>query len=199
MTNDEKLMAQALEALVGWCDQPDDAQTYDACMQRAETAISALRARLAQHETDWDWRHPKAQALIGAKARLEIQLRLIEQLVENPNFDTTASDMEYWEPVHDRLHERLAQKDESSEEPVAWHHPDCKGECIACLIERTVQDAYGTQGLKYLRRALIGKEPPPRTPLTDEQLEELCWTEMDQRLRSFARAIERAHRIGEKK
>ena len=52
MTDDEKLMQQALEALVGWCDQPDDAQTYDACMQRAETAISALRARLAQLEFD---------------------------------------------------------------------------------------------------------------------------------------------------
>lgn len=37
-----------------------------------------------------------------------------------------------------------------------------------------------------------------RKPLTDEQIEELCWTEMDRRLLSFARAIERAHGIGEK-
>ena len=36
-------------------------------------------------------------------------------------------------------------------------------------------------------------------PLTDEQIEEICWTEVDQRLRSFARAIEAAHGITEHK
>ena len=38
-----------------------------------------------------------------------------------------------------------------------------------------------------------------RKPLTDEQIEELCWTELDRRLLSFARAIEAAHGIGEKR
>jgi hypothetical protein len=37
--------------------------------------------------------------------------------------------------------------------------------------------------------------PPPRQPLTDEEIDELCWTEMDRRLLSFARAIEAAHGI----
>ena len=38
---------------------------------------------------------------------LEIKLRLIEQLVENPNFEATLADMEYWEPIHDKLKNKL--------------------------------------------------------------------------------------------
>ena len=39
--------------------------------------------------------------------RLEIKLRLIEQLIENPNFEATSVDMEYWEPLHDKLKNKL--------------------------------------------------------------------------------------------
>ena len=103
MQSDRELMQQALEALEypgpSW---PDARQSIAA----------ALRERLAQPEQDWDWRHPKAQALIGAKARLQIKLRLVEQLLEDPNLETTASDMEYWEPLHDKLQERLAQPEQ---------------------------------------------------------------------------------------
>lgn len=53
-------------------------------------------------------------------------------------------------------------------EPEKWHHPECEGECIACLIERVVQEAYGSQGLSYLQRHLTSP-PPQRKPLTHEQ------------------------------
>lgn len=92
---------------------------------------------------------------------------------------------------------------QAEQEPVAWHHPDCKGECIACLIERAVQEYYGTQGLSYLRDHVTAT--PKRTPLTDAEIRKCAqamdaeplaegWTE----LIKFARAIERAHGIGEK-
>lgn len=45
---------------------------------------------------------------------------------------------------------------EQPAQPLPWHHPDCEGECIACLIEREVTAAYGTQGLAYLRRHVSG-------------------------------------------
>lgn len=53
---------------------------------------------------------------------------------------------------------------EPVQEPVAWHHPDCEGECIACLIERDVQAAYGAQGLAYLHRR-VTTPPIVATPL----------------------------------
>lgn len=53
-------------------------------------------------------------------------------------------------------------------EPTKWHHPECEGECIACLIEQVVQEAYGSQGLGYLQRHLTS--PPASKPLTDEQI-----------------------------
>lgn len=48
---------------------------------------------------------------------------------------------------------------EQPAQPLPWHHPDCEGECIACLIEREVTAAYGTQGLAYLRRHLAVTQP----------------------------------------
>jgi hypothetical protein len=56
-------------------------------------------------------------------------------------------------------------------EPAKWHHPECEGECIACLIERLVQEAYGIQGLSYLQRHLTSS-PAQRTwvELTDDDI-----------------------------
>ena len=80
-------------------------------------------------------------------------------------------------------------------EPEKWHHPECEGECIACLIERVVQEAYGSQGLSYLQRHLTSP-PAQRKPLTPLEIENL----RDEHLYSvqgviqgheaFARAIE---------
>ena len=47
-------------------------------------------------------------------------------------------------------------------------------------------------------RAYVNADRAQRKPMTDEQIEEICWTEVDQRLRSFARAIEAHHVIGVK-
>lgn len=49
---------------------------------------------------------------------------------------------------------------EQPAQSLPWHHPDCEGECIACLIEREVTAAYGTQGLAYLRRHIAVTQPP---------------------------------------
>lgn len=49
-------------------------------------------------------------------------------------------------------HVAASGKPIAEQEPVAWHHPQCEGQCIACLIEKAVQDAYGTQGRDYMLR-----------------------------------------------
>jgi hypothetical protein len=44
--DDEPLLRQALDALTGWMDQPDNAESYDAAMQRAFKAVNAIKERL---------------------------------------------------------------------------------------------------------------------------------------------------------
>lgn len=50
-----------------------------------------------------DWRHPKIQSLIGSEARKSIYLGLIEQILDDPEMETTAADAEYWDAIHDRV------------------------------------------------------------------------------------------------
>ena len=133
-------------------------------------AIDALRERLAQPEPDWDWRHPKAQSLIGAKARLEIKLRLIEQLLEDPNFETTASDMEYWEPMHDKLQKRLALPEQQ---------PAAKVELMtsggnAGLATRIVEiDDHLRERLRPGQLLYTAPQPRQWRELTDEQADSI--------------------------
>lgn len=93
----------------------------------------------------------------------------------------------------DALNAALAQPEP---EPVTWHHADCEGECIACLIEREVQSAYGNQGLTYLLRHITA--PLQRKPLSEEKIIEstfLIDLDEDGWIYKFARAIEVAHGI----
>ena len=52
---------------------------------------------------------------------------------------------------------------------LTWHHPLCKGECFACLIERTVKEAYGEVGLRYLLKH-INAAPVRTKDLTDDEI-----------------------------
>lgn len=49
----------------------------------------------------------RLQHYIGLAGRKNIQLQLIQQLLDDPNTEFTSSDMEYWEPVHDQLLDKL--------------------------------------------------------------------------------------------
>ena len=53
--------------------------------------------------------------------------------------------------------EALAEQEK--QEPVAWHHPECEGSCLACLIEKDVQENFGNQGLNYLKRHIHTTQP----------------------------------------
>lgn len=58
-----------------------------------------------------DWRHPKIQNLIAEKSRYHIELMIVEQLLDDPYFEHSASDDEYWTSIHDKLYEVLTQGD----------------------------------------------------------------------------------------
>lgn len=49
----------------------------------------------------------RLQYYVGLAARRNIELKLIEQLLEDSQGELTSSDMEYWNPLHDQLHEKL--------------------------------------------------------------------------------------------
>jgi hypothetical protein len=50
-----------------------------------------------------DMTHPKIQGLLSANARKSIELRIIEQLLTNPNYKQSGLDAEYWTPLHDKV------------------------------------------------------------------------------------------------
>lgn len=102
MSKQRKALEMALEALQwNWGGEPLPTLELE--------AMEAIKEALADDEPDM--RHPKIQSLIGAKARLNIELQLVEQLIDDPYFETTASDMEYWNALHDKLHKVLTEDD----------------------------------------------------------------------------------------
>lgn len=78
-----------------------------------------------------DMRHPKIQALLSSRARADIELMLVEQLLEDPNFETTSMEMEHWNGMHDRLKERLTEAPSQQPAPA---RPD-EFVCPHCLDE----------------------------------------------------------------
>jgi len=95
----------ALKSLIDWhvSVSLDPAVSSD-----AQALIDRGRAaQPAGAQQEPNMRHPKIQALIGNNARQHIWMMLVEQLVEDPHFETTAMDMEYWDTLHDKLKEKL--------------------------------------------------------------------------------------------
>ena len=133
-------------------------------------AIDALEAIAWSNNTTWQ------------SQRAKIEVDAIKEALAKPEQEPVALPEKIYEFV-------------PTPEPVKWHHPECEGACIACLIEQVVQEAYGSQGLGYLQRHLT--PPPHRKPLTDEEIWNLaanCLDSVAGRLQ-FARAIEAAHGI----
>ena len=170
-----ELMQQALEALeearnkADWIGMSEEG--WDKVMQqvdeyvthRINPAITALRERLAQPEQEPD--------MTNFKPLIE-RLRDLENNMGSAIYEDAQTCGEAANVI-EKLLGRLAQPEQ---EPVAWHHPECKGECIACLIQRAVQDEYGTQGLDYLLRHVTPVATPPRREwvgLTDEEYSQL--------------------------
>lgn len=51
--------------------------------------------------------YQRLQYYIGLAARRNIELRLVQQLLDNPHQKFTALDMEYWTTMHDQLYRQL--------------------------------------------------------------------------------------------
>jgi hypothetical protein len=115
-----------------------DIYTADQMRAYAQAALDALAAP-GVPSGEPDWRHPKIQALIGGKARREIELQLVDQLLDDPDCDLTSMDMEYWHGLHDKLRARLT----------APQPAPAVRQCALWVV-----DAYNSQRPDYLLRSI---------------------------------------------
>lgn len=75
-------------------------------LRRLQKEVQELRT--ARNSSEPDMRHPKIQRLIGAQARLQYELSLVEQLIsEGSHAEMCPTDMEYWNNTHDALQTHL--------------------------------------------------------------------------------------------
>ena len=159
------------------CENPDLF-----CINDMPGEIVRLRTVLKQPAASGepDMRHPKIQALIGGKARREIELRLVEQLLDDPDCDLTSMDMEYWHGLHDKLREKLL----AAPQPVPA--PADALEALRAMLAEAVD-----------RLKAAPQPAPARVPLTEAQIDNavlpLGFGQLSPR--EVARAIEAAHGI----
>jgi len=163
-------------------------------------ARAAVAADRAQREPNW--RHPKIQGLIGSEARLRITIDLIWKILEDPNQEFTASDMEYWDTIHDKLKDALSTKPAAPPPEISTKHGPWvestlhEGETY-CKRCRTRSIFAGDRECDPHIVAAPAAPQPAQQPLTDEQIKDIHWSKpMDEF--QFARAIEQAHGIGVK-
>ena len=88
---------------------------------------------------------------------------------------------------------REALAEQAEQEPVAWHHPKCDGQCIACLIEKAVEDAYGTKGRDYMLRH-INAAPVRTKDLTDDEIAQAVGSPLDEVYLADFRAVIAAYK-----
>lgn len=62
-------------------------------------------------QVEFDYRHPRAQALIADAARNRIYIDLIWRILEDPHQDFTASDTEYWDAIHDAVYAAVIKRE----------------------------------------------------------------------------------------
>ena len=221
MTKDEALRL-ALEALEDACGNRCNAE-YNPCFQR--DAITAIKEALAEQDSkDKEQAKTDSfvRQLDEALAQPEQEPVTVPENKKLILVDSSFDDLMYWlERCESKGHlencsDLIEPWEKFCDSYCVWtdHHPDCKlaeQKPVAWLIDddyttvfHDIAEVHRRKGANVLP---LYTTPPPVAephkrpsrsdikPLTDEQIEDLCWTEVDQRLRSFARAIEAAHGI----
>jgi hypothetical protein len=67
-------------------------------------------------QVEFDYRHPRAQALIANAARNLMCIDLIWRILKDPHQYFTASDMEYWDEIHDAVRAAVTKQAEKQEQ-----------------------------------------------------------------------------------
>jgi hypothetical protein len=70
-----------------------------------------MKDQTAFPSADFDYKHPQAQALIANAERNLMCIDLIWRILKDPHRDFTASDMEYWDEIHDAVRAALIKRE----------------------------------------------------------------------------------------
>ena len=123
----DKLLEAAIAVVNGWSKQRFDSRSALMCQCIDALHRAAITAAQAEPKSEPDMRHPKIQALIGAKARREIEIRIAEDLLDDPKHEISGTEGDYWYSLHDKIVElqHRAQAEQSAsatsvQEHVGW-------------------------------------------------------------------------------
>lgn len=67
--------------------------------------LKRLQSRVADLQQYHDWAEPQ---ITGDRARLNIQLGIVQSLLDDPSYEPGPVDNEHWSPMHDELRAKLA-------------------------------------------------------------------------------------------
>ena len=91
-------------------DADGDECTYKTVVPASDfDRLQAENVRLAAQAADWS-KHPEAQATIGGRARLSIELSIVNDLLAGET-DISPMMVEYWHETHDKLQALIAERD----------------------------------------------------------------------------------------
>jgi hypothetical protein len=131
-------------------------------------AIDVLREiteALARPSPEPDTHHPEIQALRSEKARKNLEIDIANQILDDPEYEPSGIDHDYWTVWHDKLY-ALTRK-ASSDSVVKHKNGDCEAHknvrtdgpvCIVCLQNEIVK----------LRAELVKPLPEPVAWMTED-------------------------------
>lgn len=147
--------------------------THAMIVQRMQEEIDDLRKRLAELRERLPKLGEQLQHYIGTAARRSIEIGIIEALLDDKDYESTALDMEYWDDRHDKvvaLHERIAALEAENAALRGWLSVEafcvCCGMTDVCAADCTfAAEAPGDAAHMNEVRALLrgGVESPGAT------------------------------------
>lgn len=70
--------------------------------------VCAMREALYSRIAVADWAHPDIQLLLEQRTQHEIEMSIINDMIDNPSFEKTPTDLMYWTELHSKLESALA-------------------------------------------------------------------------------------------
>lgn len=97
---------------------PSVAEEYEKLGNTVVPLCKCTNPAPTAQDSDPDWKHPKLQALLSAKARLQIEMCIANDLLDDPQFEGDMLTGEYWTDLHDKIRKLQAAQD--SKVPENW-------------------------------------------------------------------------------